>query len=119
MTCRECESSRTRRWHGGYDLACLPCCARLVLSAHPSRPHAGAMLAAVERWLLQQSPPPFSVKDVTTKAREMLPAFLQQRAEQEAAQEALSRSVAAKALTTLRRSTAGRSGAKWKGSDDR
>jgi hypothetical protein len=34
---------------GVYDLMCLDCCARLVLSARPSKAIAGAMLAAIER----------------------------------------------------------------------
>jgi len=29
------------------------------------------MLAAIERWLLQQSPPPFSIRDVSETARTM------------------------------------------------
>lgn len=32
-----------------YDLKCLDCCARLVLSARPSKAQAGAMLAVIER----------------------------------------------------------------------
>lgn len=34
---------------GVYDLKCLDCCARLVLSTHPDRRLAAAMLAAIER----------------------------------------------------------------------
>lgn len=84
MSCAECESFATRRWHGTYRMDCLACCARLVLSARPSRPHAGAMLAAIDRWLLAQSPPPFTTRDVTAKAREMLPQLEQQEAERKA-----------------------------------
>lgn len=81
MSCAECESFATRRWHGTYRMDCLACCARLVLSARPSRPHAGAMLAAIERWLLAQSPPPFAISDVTARARETLPQLQQQEVE--------------------------------------
>ena len=31
-------------------MGCLACCTRLVLSAYPSKPHAAAMLAAIERF---------------------------------------------------------------------
>lgn len=31
-------------------MQCLECCTRLVLSAHPSKPHAAAMLAAIARF---------------------------------------------------------------------
>lgn len=34
---------------GLYDLTCLACCARLVLSARPSRLQQEVMLAAIER----------------------------------------------------------------------
>ncbi len=34
---------------GVYDLMCLDCCARLVLSARPSKAQAAAMLGAIER----------------------------------------------------------------------
>ena len=95
MTCRDCESSKTRRWHGGYDLACLPCCARLVLSARPSREHARGMLAAIERWLLQQSPPPFSIADVSAKAREM-------REQLDESRQRMSESVASNAMAEMR-----------------
>ena len=35
---------------GVYDLACLDCCARLVMSAHPDRRAAGMLMAAIERY---------------------------------------------------------------------
>jgi len=37
--------------HSGntYDLKCLDCCVRLVLSARPSKAHAAGMLACIER----------------------------------------------------------------------
>ena len=34
---------------GVYDLMCLDCCARLVLSVRPDKAKAGAMLAVIER----------------------------------------------------------------------
>lgn len=108
MSCADCESSATRRWHGTYRMDCLGCCARLVLSARPSRPHAGAMLAAIERWLLAQSPPPFAISDVTAKAREMLPEV----EAREAAYRALSHQVATHTLAAIRSSILARSGAK-------
>ena len=98
MTCAECEAAARKRLHGTYLMGCLECCARLVLSARPSRPHAGAMLAAIERWLTAQTVPPFTVADVTAKAREILPAL-----------EARSASVATDALATMRSSILARS----------
>ena len=52
--CPEC-TSRTPPGHtaprpgGLYRLTCLQCCSDLVLSTHPLRAHAGAMLAAIDR----------------------------------------------------------------------
>lgn len=43
------------------------------------------MLAAIERWLLQQSPPPFAIADVTARARELLPSIEQRERERKAA----------------------------------
>ena len=34
---------------GVYDLNCLDCCTRLVMSAHPNRPLARALMASIER----------------------------------------------------------------------
>ena len=34
---------------GVYDLSCLDCCTRLVMSAHPDRPLARALMASIER----------------------------------------------------------------------
>lgn len=48
--CEECKRARTNKYHGGYWMQCLHCCARLVLSTHPSKPHAAAMLSAIERF---------------------------------------------------------------------
>lgn len=50
MTCQQCESSRQRPHSGAYSFKCVACCCRLVLSAYPSKPHAAAMLAAIERF---------------------------------------------------------------------
>lgn len=50
MTCPHCQSYEQRPHYGGYQLRCLECCARLVLSAHPSKLHAMAMLAAIARF---------------------------------------------------------------------
>lgn len=44
MTCKFCD-----RKGGTYDLACLGCCARLIMSTHPSKARASAMLAAIVR----------------------------------------------------------------------
>lgn len=84
MTCPDCETAATRRWHGTYRMSCIQCCARLVLSARPCRESGRKQLAAIERWLLQQSPPPFSAKDVSARARELLPAIEQQERERKA-----------------------------------
>ena len=108
MTCAECEAAAEKRLHGVYRMDCVDCCARLVLSARPSRPHAGAMLAAIERWLLAQSPPPFAISDVTARARAMLPEV----EAKEAAYKARSMQVATQTLTDLRSSLLARSGAK-------
>ncbi len=48
--CPACESSRQRPLSGQYRMQCLACCTRLVLSAHPSKPQAAAMLAAIARF---------------------------------------------------------------------
>ena len=44
MTCKQCDQGG-----GMYHLGCLECCARLVMSARPSKQRAGAMLAAIAR----------------------------------------------------------------------
>lgn len=49
MTCRACDLAATDRHSGLYTLTCLACCIRLVLSTHPSRERAAAMLAVIER----------------------------------------------------------------------
>lgn len=48
--CQACESWRQRPLSGLYRFQCVECCARLVLSAHPSKQQAAAMLAAIERF---------------------------------------------------------------------
>lgn len=48
--CPACESSRTRPHSGAYRMQCLACCTRLVLSAHPDKRQASAMLAAIARF---------------------------------------------------------------------
>ena len=50
MTCSACDLSRGRPTCGAYRFQCLDCCTRLVLSAYPSKSHAAAMLAAIERF---------------------------------------------------------------------
>jgi hypothetical protein len=50
MTCRACQQTQERPTCGAYRFQCLDCCTRLVLSAYPSKPHAAAMLAAIERF---------------------------------------------------------------------
>lgn len=50
MTCKQCESSKQRQHSGAYSFKCVECCARLVLSAHPDKRQASAMLAAIDRF---------------------------------------------------------------------
>lgn len=50
MTCPQCESSKQRPHSGAYSFKCVACCCRLVLSAHPDRRQASAMLAAIDRF---------------------------------------------------------------------
>ena len=51
MICAACESAKVRPYVGGsYNLACLPCCVRLVLSAYPDKRQASVMLAAIGRF---------------------------------------------------------------------
>ena len=49
MTCSPCEEASRRPTSGLYLLTCLECCTRLVLSTHPNKRAASAMLAAIER----------------------------------------------------------------------
>ncbi len=50
MTCKNCLSFLAGETLGGYAFGCLECCARLVVSAHPSKPQAAVMLAAIARF---------------------------------------------------------------------
>lgn len=50
VSCQACESSEQRPHCGLYQFQCLECCARLVLSAHPDKRQASAMLAAIARF---------------------------------------------------------------------
>jgi hypothetical protein len=50
MTCKTCEIATDKKLSGLFDLRCLECCARLVISAHPDKRQAGAMLAAIARF---------------------------------------------------------------------
>lgn len=45
--CPHCEAAKAQRWYGGYNMACLSCCARLVLSARPVRKYQEGMLSCV------------------------------------------------------------------------
>lgn len=54
MTCTNCTTALTAKHWGGYDFACVQCCARLVLSAHPNKALAAGHLAAIARF--PQSP---------------------------------------------------------------
>ena len=47
MTCPHCTSSKEQPWHGVYNLKCIACCARLVISARPVKKFQEAMLAAI------------------------------------------------------------------------
>lgn len=47
--CHACEATAARPHCGAYQLTCLPCCTRLVLSAHPAQHQMQGMLAAIER----------------------------------------------------------------------
>lgn len=46
--CRAASALPARKG-GRYDFRCLPCCARLVVHARPSKPHQDAHLAAIAR----------------------------------------------------------------------
>lgn len=50
MTCPHCQSYAEQPHYGGYQATCVQCCARLVMSAYPSKLHAMAMLAAIARF---------------------------------------------------------------------
>ena len=50
-TCTPCtlSNARPRGLSGRYNLTCLQCCTRLVLSAQPNKQQAAVMLAAIAR----------------------------------------------------------------------
>lgn len=50
MTCSECLNASTRPHWGGYDFACLECCARLVLTTRPCKDKRSVMLDAIGRF---------------------------------------------------------------------
>lgn len=47
--CGNCAQAKIKN-HGVFDFSCIGCCARLVASARPSRPHQESMLASIERF---------------------------------------------------------------------
>lgn len=47
--CNECEKAKINRLHGAYVRWCLRCCARLVISARPSKKHQLTILDWIER----------------------------------------------------------------------
>lgn len=49
MTCKECTKAAASKHHGVYQMTCLMCCARLVVSARFSKMHQEAMLAVIAR----------------------------------------------------------------------
>ena len=56
---------------GSYNMQCLYCCARLVVSAHPNRGAAAAMMMVIKRHIaLWQST--FGLADVRVCARDLL-----------------------------------------------
>ena len=50
MTCEACLKHQANPLSGQYQFQCITCCTRLVLSAHPDKRQAAAMLAAIERF---------------------------------------------------------------------
>lgn len=49
MPCEPCNRRSMNANSGRYSMECLECCAALVMSAHPSKAQAGAMLLAIDR----------------------------------------------------------------------
>ena len=47
MTCEHCQTALTQPHSGSCDFACVGCCARLVVSARPSRNLQDGMFAAI------------------------------------------------------------------------
>jgi hypothetical protein len=50
VICKACESLTKQPCSGVYNFKCLQCCTRLVLSTHPNKALAAAMLAAIDRF---------------------------------------------------------------------
>jgi hypothetical protein len=50
MTCDACEKAAKHAHCGMYRMQCLECCTRLVLSTHPNKQLAAAMLASIEHF---------------------------------------------------------------------
>jgi len=49
-TCKDCNKSKCDMYHGGYDMVCLRCCARLVVSARGvGKAQQEAMLESIAR----------------------------------------------------------------------
>ena len=47
--CDECKKAELNDRHGVYISNCVGCCARLVISARPSKTHQDSMFAAIDR----------------------------------------------------------------------
>lgn len=50
LACPACESAAKKPLSGIYQFTCVQCCARLVLTAHPNKRQASALLAAILRF---------------------------------------------------------------------
>lgn len=48
--CPHCQKAASKQYGGVGSMLCVGCCARLVLSARPSRRHQEAMFAAIARF---------------------------------------------------------------------
>lgn len=48
-SCRACQATQARPHCGAYNMRCVKCCARLVVSARPNRNAQEAMLACITR----------------------------------------------------------------------
>jgi hypothetical protein len=55
--------------HGGYQMDCLQCCARLVVSARPLRQQQQALLAAIARALARMPVKPFGRDEILESVR--------------------------------------------------
>ena len=65
--CTHCLTASTRTPWGGFDAACVDCCARKVLECHPDKARAGATLEALTR-----RPDRPSREDVLARVRQIL-----------------------------------------------